>query len=453
VVVVGSGISGLSAAWHLLDHADVTLLESGERLGGHTHTHQVEVDGQTGPVDTGFIVFNHRTYPGLTRWFNQLGVKVHEADMSFAVSVEDGRFEWCGSSLKSVFAQKRNLLSPTFWRMLIDILRFNAQAPKDSARWARTGEAGPSLGDYLDQHHYSERFQMGYLLPMAGAIWSCPALQMRAFPLQSFVRFCLNHGLLSLVNRPQWLSLKGGSQTYITALLEQTRHQGLALSVKTGHPVAGLDWVDAKTVRVRGRKAADGSDFELTADAVILACHSDQALEILGQVDHPAKDHLRKIRYQPNKAYLHTDLSFMPRRRGAWAAWNYQSSHLKAQPDQRIAVTYWMNQLQSLVFDRPLLVTLNPLTPPPATETLRVLDYAHPIFDGPAIQAQSDLSVAQGADRVWFAGAWLGNGFHEDGFQSGRQAAMDLVERLGCPSHSHGPTAGQLESLAAGSMA
>jgi predicted NAD/FAD-binding protein len=227
----------------------------------------------------------------------------------------------------------------------------------------------------------------------------------------------------------------------------------LALSVKTGHPVAGLDWVDAKTVRVRGRKAADGSDFELTADAVILACHSDQALEILGQVDHPAKDHLRKIRYQPNKAYLHTDLSFMPRRRGAWAAWNYQSSHLKAQPDQRIAVTYWMNQLQSLVFDRPLLVTLNPLTPPPATETLRVLDYAHPIFDGPAIQAQSDLSVAQGADRVWFAGAWLGNGFHEDGFQSGRQAAMDLVERLGRPSHSHGPTAGQLESLAAGSMA
>ena len=444
VVVVGSGISGLSACWHLLRGARVTLLESEHRLGGHTHTHQIEVNGRVGPVDTGFIVFNHRTYPGLTRWFDQLGVKIHKADMSFAVSVDRGAFEWCGSTLNTIFAQRSNLLSTRFWKMLYDILRFNAKAPRDAEKKPESDDPGPSLGEYLDDNGYSQTFQHGYLLPMAGAIWSCPAEQMRAFPLRSFVRFCSNHGLLSVLNRPQWLSLQGGSHSYIQALVERVDRDGLPLSIQTGVEVESVQTVptgreDGHSVRILGRrnKGADRSTessvaFELQADAVVLACHSDQSLRLLGPANHPASRWLADIRYQPNTAYLHTDLSLMPTRRGAWAAWNYLSNSLEGRPETQtsVSVTYWMNQLQDLVHPEPILVSLNPPQPPKPDALIKTLSYAHPIFDGPAIAAQAMLQAVQGDQNVWLAGAWLGNGFHEDGYQSGRRAAMDILSAL-----------------------
>lgn len=450
-MVVGGGISGLSACWHLLRGARVTLLESEHRLGGHTHTHQIEVNGRVGPVDTGFIVFNHRTYPGLTRWFDQLGVKIHKADMSFAVSVERGAFEWCGSTLNTIFAQRTNLLSARFWKMLYDILRFNAKAPRDAEKKPESDDPGPSLGDYLDNNGYSQTFQQGYLLPMAGAIWSCPAEQMRAFPLRSFVRFCSNHGLLSVFNRPQWLSLKGGSQSYIQAFLEQVSRDGLPLSIETGVEVesiqdAAIGPEDGHLVRVIGRRKKEAvqstesaAAFELQADAVVLACHSDQSLRLLGSTNHPANRWLADIRYQPNTAYLHTDLTLMPTRRGAWAAWNYLSDSLEAGSETQtaVSVTYWMNQLQDLVQAEPILVSLNPPQPPKPDATIKTLSYAHPIFDGPAIQAQAMLQAVQGEQNVWLAGAWLGNGFHEDGYQSGRRAAMDILSAL----TSHPPVA------------
>jgi predicted NAD/FAD-binding protein len=451
VVVVGSGISGLSACWHLLRGARVTLLESEHRLGGHTHTHQIEVNGRVGPVDTGFIVFNHRTYPGLTRWFDQLGVKIHKADMSFAVSVERGAFEWCGASLNAIFAQRTNLLSARFWKMLYDILRFNAKAPRDAEKKSESDDPGPSLGDYLDDNGYSQTFQHGYLLPMAGAIWSCPAEQMRAFPLRSFVRFCSNHGLLSVFNHPQWLSLKGGSQSYIQALLEQVDRDNLPLSIQTGVEVESIQSAptgpgDGHSVRVVGHRKkgpvqSNGPEaaFELQADAVVLACHSDQSLRLLGPTNHPASRWLADIRYQPNTAYLHTDLSLMPTRRGAWAAWNYLSNSLEGGPEKQtvVSVTYWMNQLQDLVQPEPILVSLNPPQPPKPDALIKTLSYAHPIFDGPAIAAQAMLQAVQGEQNVWLAGAWLGNGFHEDGYQSGRRAAMDILSTL----TSHPPVA------------
>jgi predicted NAD/FAD-binding protein len=440
VVVIGSGISGLSASWHLLSGARVTLLESDHRLGGHTHTHQIDLNGQNGPVDTGFIVLNHRTYPGLTRWFDQLGVRLHKADMSFAVSVDRGAFEWCGSTLNTVFAQRSNLLSLRFWRMLYDILRFNAKAPRDCEKASGSDDTGPSLGEYLDKNGYSQTFQHGYLLPMAGAIWSCPADQMRAFPLRSFVRFCSNHGLLSLLNRPQWLSLKGGSHSYISALLAQAKAENRPFTVQTGHEVQSIetfisDQHGSQQVRIRGQQhQADGrapTAFALEADAVVLASHSDQSLRILESSGHPSVSWLSKIRYQPNIAYLHTDLSLMPRRRRAWAAWNYLADNPKeGRQGGGVSVTYWMNQLQDLAQQEPILVSLNPPAPPKADCVLKVLHYAHPIFDGPAIEAQARLQAVQGDQRVWLAGAWLGNGFHEDGYQSGRRAAMDILSSV-----------------------
>jgi predicted NAD/FAD-binding protein len=444
VVVVGSGISGLSACWHLLRGARVTLLESEHRLGGHTHTHQIEVNGRSGPVDTGFIVFNHRTYPGLTRWFDQLGVRIHKADMSFAVSVDRGAFEWCGSTLNTIFAQRTNLLSARFWKMLYDILRFNAKAPRDAEDKRESDDPGPSLGDYLDNNGYSQTFQHGYLLPMAGAIWSCPAEQMRAFPLRSFVRFCSNHGLLSVFNRPQWLSLKGGSQSYIQAFLEQVQRDSLPLTIQTGVEVGAIQSVPAgpqgaHSVRIMAHRKQEPAQptqpaaaFELQADAVVLACHSDQSLRLLASTNHPASRWLADIGYQPNTAYLHTDLTLMPKRRGAWAAWNYLSNNLEGSSETQnsVSVTYWMNQLQDLVHPEPILVSLNPPQPPKPESTIKTLSYAHPIFDGPAIQAQAMLQAVQGEQSVWLAGAWLGNGFHEDGYQSGRRAAMDILSAL-----------------------
>ena len=434
-VVVGSGISGLSAAWHLQGQGQVTILEAEHRLGGHTHTRNVTLDGVRAPVDTGFIVFNHRTYPELLAWFESLSVETHPADMSFSVSARGGRFEWAGHSLRGLFAQPANLLKPSFWRMLADILRFNRQAPKDLLAMESGAKPACSLGAYLKAGHYSQSFEDGYLLPMAGAIWSCPASQMRAFPFQSFTRFCVNHGLLQIANRPQWYSLLGGSHRYIDALKAYCEQRGEPLDCRTSHAVEAVSSLPNGRKRVVGLNRQTGERFEIVADGVILASHTNQSAAMLEAAQHPAAEPLAAFRYEDNTAYLHTDTRLMPRRRAAWAAWNYFADdlpldpHSPAQPgtSARVSVTYWMNALQSLPFSQPILVSLNPQRPPAVEHQIETIRYAHPVFDQAAMAARETIRSLQGHEQVWFAGAWLGYGFHEDGFRSGREAAQALL--------------------------
>jgi len=432
IAIIGSGISGCAAAWELGSWANVTVFESESRLGGHTHTQTVRVGEQSINVDTGFIVFNHRTYPGLKKWFDFLGVDSAPSDMSFSASLNHGELEWCGTNLNSVFAQRRNLASPKFWKMLNDILRFNREAPRDAARYREMPGGGPNLGEYLDKQGYRGLFLDAYLLPMAGAIWSCPTEQMRAFPMATFTRFCENHGLLAVTNRPQWYTVRNGSQQYIDKLQTHQHKAGHRVVWRTGHRVhevqPGVFGADSQHqgVTISGC-VANGSAFQERFDAVVLACHSDQSATLLPK-GSPAQQLVSKIRYQRNIAVLHTDTALMPKRKNAWASWNY----LHTQNDEHgsVSVTYWMNRLQPLPTSTPVLVTLNPVSEPNPSHIINTMDYSHPIFDGPAVQAQKDLIRVQGNQNIWLAGAWTRYGFHEDGFQSGLNAAFLIQSAL-----------------------
>lgn len=439
IAVIGSGISGCAAVWELSAWAQVSVFEADERLGGHTHTQQVRVENRNFPVDTGFIVFNHRTYPGLTAWFEELGVDTAASDMSFSASMNRGELEWCGTNLNSVFAQRQNLLSPRFWAMLADIVRFNRQAPRHAAQFRQMVGAGPSLGEYLDRGRYSKLFLDAYLLPMAGAIWSCPPEQMRAFPMATFTQFCENHGLLQIANRPQWYSVRNGSATYIQKLQARLAEYGRRVIWRTQstvdrvRPMISMD--GSPRVRIQGIQTARGSaqTFEDHYDAVVMACHSDQSASMLHE-SSPARELLAKIRYQKNLAVLHTDQALMPKRKTAWASWNYL--HEQQASSSNVSVTYWMNRLQPLPVSTPVLVSLNPVRPPRPEHILQSMQYAHPIFDGPAIQAQTRLPNVQGQDGIWLAGAWTRYGFHEDGFQSGLQAAHGIRQRFAQTGHA-----------------
>lgn len=438
VVVVGSGVSGLSSAWHLRDHARVTLLEAQTRLGGHTHTRRLTLGGREGPVDTGFIVFNDRTYPELLAWFRALGVPTHPADMSLSVSADQARLEWCGRSLRTVFAQPKNLVSPTFWRMLADILTFNRTARALLLRSEQGTPDDRSLGEVLAALRLSPGFEAHYLLPMAGAIWSCPLEQMRAMPFASFARFCVNHGLLQVFNRPQWQSVRGGSQTYIQRMQAALSQAGAPVELRTHHEVTSIEpALGNQPVRVTGWDHLGSATFSLEADAVVLAGHTDQSARVLAQSGHPAQAALARFRYQENTAYLHTDTRLMPRSRAAWAAWNVRAD----EPGQGVSVTYWMNQLQDLAFDQTVLVSLNPATRPEQSSILETVRYSHPVFDQAALASVKSITDLQGAGGVWFAGAWTGYGFHEDGFRSGRVAAEGVM-RLLCGA-SEAPTLAQ----------
>lgn len=435
IAVVGSGISGCAAAWELSSWARVTVFEAEHRLGGHTHTQHVEIEGRSFPVDTGFIVFNHRTYPGLKAWFELLGIDTAASDMSFSASMNGGELEWCGTNLDTVFAQRRNLVSPKFWAMLADIIRFNREAPRDAAIYREMDGGGPSLGEYLDRQGYRSLFLDAYLLPMAGAIWSCPTEQMRAFPMATFTRFCENHGLLNITQRPQWYTVRHGSNTYIQRLQHRLQSEDRQVSWRIGSAVREvipqINGSADVSVKLCGMDHA-GQGFEETFDAVVMACHSDQSARMLPKAS-AAHRIASKVHYQDNTAVLHTDVTLMPRRRKAWASWNYM--HDTQHAHGNVSVTYWMNRLQPLPVSTPVLVSLNPNREPDPRCVINTMHYAHPIFDGPAVQAQKELPAIQGEDRVWLAGAWTRYGFHEDGFQSGIHAARSVQSALASTGH------------------
>lgn len=427
IAVVGGGVAGLGAAHRLTGTHDVTLFEAADYVGGHTNTVDATVGGITFPVDTGFLVFNERTYPNLIALFDALGVPTAGSDMSFSVSVGPHDFEWCGSSLASLFAQPSNAASPRFWSMLKDIVRFNREATGLARDARRAADASVPLGEWLDANRFGRPFRDGYLLPMAAAIWSCPVGTMLAFPVGSFAKFCDNHGLLQIANRPRWFTVKGGARQYVERITARLH------DVRTATPVRTILRTPPETAGHGGGSVTVITDHgRETFDHVILASHSDQSLAMLGDASDEERAILGAVAYQPNRSYLHTDLSLMPRRRRAWAAWNYLSGgsfDAPGDPARSVAVTYWLNALQPLPFDRPVLVSLNPIEPPREALVLQAFDYSHPVFDAAALDAQRRLPSIQGRRNTWFAGAWTGWGFHEDGLKSGLAAASALLAR------------------------
>lgn len=429
IAVIGSGISGLAAAAHLARSQTshrVCLLEGGSHFGGHANTVDLRLNGITHGVDTGFLVFNHRTYPLLTQLFQDLQVDTVASDMSFSVQVPAANgasaLEWSGRSLRSVFAQKRNLLRPRFWGMLRDIARFNQLTTEIAERQAEA-EMTASIAAFLDQHRFSAAFRSDYLLPMLGCIWSCPTDQMLHFPIATMIRFCHNHGLIQVRDRPQWYSVRGGSRQYVRRLLARLTQDGRH-EARLNTPVLGLQR-HPQGVMVQ---MAQGAEW---FDAVVLACHSDQALQLLGDGATAAERAvLGNIRYQPNEAVLHTDSSVLPQRRAAWAAWNYERAAASSAEQAGVCLHYLINQLQPLPWQQPVLVSLNPARPIAADQVHARIQYSHPVFDQAAILAQRQLPQLQGQLSTWYCGAWCGYGFHEDGLRSGLAAAESLCQSL-----------------------
>jgi uncharacterized protein len=418
IAVVGSGIAGLGAAHRLMRRGfAVTLFEANGHLGGHSHTVDVALDGIRAPVDTGFLVYNKRTYPRLVRLFAELGVESAASDMSFSVRNDEDCIEWAGTSVAALFAQPRNAVRPAFWRMLREIARFNRAAAESLSGSSPAGNV--TLGAYLARHGYSQAFRDWYLIPMGAAIWSSPRATIEDFPFASFARFCANHGLLQLSGRPQWLTVAGGSRAYVE------RIAGMLDDVRAGCPVTAVRR-HAGGVRItfadRGRQAVEAFDD------VVLASHAGQSLAMLADPGADESAVLREIRYQPNRVVLHTDSSLMPRSRRAWSAWNYLAAADPAR-ERPVAVTYWINRLQPLPFATPVLVTLNPPFDPDPRTVLGEFEYEHPLHDSRAEAAQLELASIQGRRRTWFCGAWTGYGFHEDGLASGQSVADAIAAR------------------------
>lgn len=425
VAVVGSGIAGLAAAHTLRNSTHVTLFEAGSHFGGHANTVDVTLPGVDGEavthgVDTGFLVYNERTYPNLIALFAELGVQVAPSDMSFSVQVPGAGgaqpLEWCGSDLNTVFAQRRNLASPRFLGMLKDLLRFNALCTR-LARENRDADLLQPLGEFLVRHRFGEAFRDWYFLPMLGCIWSCPTDQMLRFPVATMIRFCHNHGLLQVTRRPQWYTVEGGSRNYVRKIVA-----GLA-DARLNTPVQRIER-DEQGVRV----FTDGGVEHF--DHVVLATHSDQALALLEQPTTAELDVLGAIRYQANRAVLHTDTTVMPGNPKAWAAWNYERAADDGRESARVCLHYWLNRLQPLPFAQPVIVSLNPVRAINPSSILAEFEYAHPVFDLGAVQAQARVADLQGRERTWYCGAWAGYGFHEDGLKSGLAAARALLSQL-----------------------
>lgn len=417
IAVVGSGISGLSAAWLLQNHSasnktsEVHLFESSDYLGGHSNTVDVTLEGHTAPVDTGFLVHNNRTYPHLIELFKLLGIDSYESDMSFSVKVLEKNIEWAGSNIDTLFIQRKNIFSYAFLRMIQDILRFNKKKFEYLEK-CKTHQW--SLGELLIQEKFSNEFRDWYLIPMGACIWSTPTSEMLRFPGYTFIQFCENHGLLQVADRPQWKTIKGGSREYVKRMAKSLAH------IYLNEPVLKVS-----------RKNADGKMILVTKnqtlefDEVILATHTDISLKIIENPTDTDREILSAIDYQENVAYLHYDKTFLPENKKAWSAWNYETDI--AGPNERaVMVSYYINNLQSLPFHEPILVTLNPTREPSAHKLIKKIVYHHPVFTEKSTKAQEQLLLHQGLGGLWFAGAWTRYGFHEDGILSGINVANAL---------------------------
>ncbi len=413
VAVIGSGISGLSAAWLISKNCDVVLYEAAKKLGGHANTVAVPVPGTAREVmvDTGFIVYNELNYPNLVALFHHLDVPTVESDMSFAASLDNGAFEYAGTGISGLLAQRSNAARPRFWRMMSDILRFYRGA---NALLAAPAFDDLSLGEFLEQDGYSKAFVDDHLLPMGAAIWSTSAGDMRAYPLKAFLRFFVNHGLTALSGRPKWRTVQGGSKEYV---------QRLAMDF------GGEIRIDSRVVSIHREGpevvVVDASGFSARFDQVVVATHADDALSMLADADDTEGEVLGAFRYTRNTAVLHSDPRLMPKRRNAWSSWNYIGAGAGAAADA-LCVTYWMNRLQDLDANFPLFVTLNPSREVEPHSIIKTFDYRHPLFDQAALDAQPRLWDIQGRRNVWFCGAHFGSGFHEDGLQAG----LAVAERI-----------------------
>ena len=451
IAIIGAGISGLGCAYALRQHPEfeLTVYEAGDHIGGHSNTvdFTCEVNGEsiTHGVDTGFLVFNRKTYPRLVRLFEEIQVPIAPSEMSFSVSIDaseksasKAKIEWAGNDINSFFGQRANLLSPSFWRMAYDILRFNRMATKLALAQIEAGhlykEPDEAISRFLDRNHFSQSFRENYFLPMIGAIWSCSVEQMLEFPIQTMVRFCHNHGLLQIQNRPQWLTVKGGSREYVKRIVGALEQHGVNIR-REGALRVNTSQNDKNQVEVI---SPSGS---MMFDEVVMACHSDQTLDLVHGINQQTRDILAAIPYQKNRAILHTDSRFLPKEKRCWAAWNYTAkSGAKPSSKQHVSVNYLINRLQPLpdkLQNIQIIVSLNPSTEPDRKLIHQEIHYSHPVFDMGAIQAQKELPLIQGSSSIWYCGAWTGFGFHEDGLRSGELVAEALIESMRSPIKSH----------------
>jgi uncharacterized protein len=408
VAVIGSGVSGLVAAWLLAREHEVVLYEAADRLGGHAHTNEVDFGQGPIPVDTGFIVFNHRTYPLFRRVLQELGVAEADSDMSFSASIPARGVEYNGTSLNTLFAQRRNLVRPSFWRMVRGILRFY----KEARELLEPGAEEISLGDYLDQRSYSKEFVEDHLVPMAAAVWSTDRARMMDFPARFLVRFFDHHGFMEVENRPSWFTIAGGSREYVRAIARE-----LGPRVRLSDPVHSVHREPSPSVRVLSLRG------EESFDQVVLATHSDTALKLLSEPSAVELDVLGALPYQENIAQLHSDARVMPRKRRAWASWNY---HVGEDVSAAPTITYWMNLLQGIDSPEPLFVSLNRQAEVDPAKVHGRWVYHHPLYTAATVAAQARRPEIQGVDRIWYAGAYWGYGFHEDGARSGVAVARAL---------------------------
>jgi predicted NAD/FAD-binding protein len=451
IAIIGAGISGLGCAYALRQHPEfeLTVYEAGDHIGGHSNTvdFTCEVNGEsiTHGVDTGFLVFNRKTYPRLVRLFEEIQVPISPSEMSFSVSIDaseksasQAKIEWAGNDINSFFGQRANLLSPSFWRMAYDILRFNRMATKLALAQIESGhlykEPDEAISKFLDRNRFSQSFRENYFLPMIGAIWSCSVEQMLEFPIQTMVRFCHNHGLLQIQNRPQWLTVKGGSREYVKRIVSALEHHGVNIR-REGALRVNTTQNDTNQIEVI---SPSGS---MMFDEVVMACHSDQTLDLVHGINQQTRDILAAIPYQKNRAILHTDTRFLPTEKRCWAAWNYTAkSGAKLSSKQHVSVNYLINRLQPLpdkLKNTQIIVSLNPSTEPDSSLIHQEIHYSHPVFDMGAIQAQKELPLIQGSSSIWYCGAWTGFGFHEDGLRSGELVAEALIESVRSPLRSH----------------